>query len=123
MYSLNREYLPPLTAPSVVPTSQISELNSEDEFGPDKRGHKGTERKCVATGKVEDTAKMVRFVMSPDGEVVPDIAGKLPGRGVRKKKAVNAHEAHKMSRVTEAAKKSSNPRILLFNIVRVGFDC
>jgi len=82
MYSLNREYLPPLTAPSVVPTSQISELNSEDEFGPDKRGHKGTERKCVATGKVEDTAKMVRFVMSPDGEVVPDIAGKLPGRGV-----------------------------------------
>ena len=71
-----------MTAPSVVPTSQISELNSEDEFGPDKRGHKGTERKCVATGKVEDTAKMVRFVMSPDGEVVPDIAGKLPGRGV-----------------------------------------
>ncbi len=25
---------------------------------------------------------MIRFVLSPDGDVVPDVAGKLPGRGV-----------------------------------------
>lgn len=62
--------------------SSILEQNSEDEFGPDKRGHKGTERKCAALNQVQDTSKMVRFVMSPDGQVVPDIAGKLPGRGV-----------------------------------------
>lgn len=90
MYSLNREYAPPLTAPPVVPTSEISDLNSLDEFGPDKRGHKGTERKCAATGKVEDTAKMIRFVLSPDGVVTPDIMGKLPGRGVW----VTAHREH-----------------------------
>ncbi len=33
---------------------------------------------------------MVRFVMSPEGEIVPDIAGKLPGRGVW----VTAHREH-----------------------------
>lgn len=72
----------PLTASSVTPTSDISDPHSTDEFGPDKRGHKGHERKCVATNKVEDTAKMIRFVLSPDKEVTPDIMGKLPGRGV-----------------------------------------
>lgn len=87
MYSLNREYSSPLTASPVVPTSDLSDLSpseglGEDEYGPDKRGHKGTERKCVATGKVEDTAKMIRFVLNPHGDVVPDIMGKLPGRGV-----------------------------------------
>lgn len=71
-----------MTAPSVTSNSDISDPDSLDEFGPDKRGHKGRERKCVATNKAEDTAKMIRFVLSPDGEVTPDIMGKLPGRGV-----------------------------------------
>ena len=76
-----------MTASSVVPTSIPQDPSSEaelglDGYGPDKRGHKGKERKCIATGKVEDTAKMVRFVLSPDGIVTPDIMGKLPGRGV-----------------------------------------
>ena len=79
-----------MTASSVVPSSKISEPDSADEFGPDKRGHKGTARKCAATGKTEDTAKMVRFVLSPDGVVTPDIMGKLPGRGVW----VSAHREH-----------------------------
>ena len=82
MYSLNREYALSLTVPSTAHILDTSTASSDTEFGPDKRGHKGTQRKCMATGKVEDTAKMVRFVLSPDGEVVPDIAGKLPGRGV-----------------------------------------
>ncbi len=28
-----------------------------------------------------DPAAMIRFVLSPDGEVTPDLAGRLPGRG------------------------------------------
>ena len=71
-----------MTASPVAPTSEMSDPNIIDEFGPDKRGHKGHERKCVATNKVEDTAKMIRYVLSPDGDVTPDIMGKLPGRGV-----------------------------------------
>jgi predicted RNA-binding protein YlxR (DUF448 family) len=54
----------------------------ETEYGPDKRGHKSRERRCVALGQVKDPAEMIRFVKGPSNQVVPDIAGKLPGRGV-----------------------------------------
>jgi hypothetical protein len=40
------------------------------------------ERKCIVSGKVRDRAHLIRFVVSPDGEVVPDLAAKLPGRGL-----------------------------------------
>jgi len=42
----------------------------------------GPERKCIATGEVHPVASLVRFVVGPDGEIVPDILGKLPGRGI-----------------------------------------
>ena len=41
----------------------------------------GPERRCLVTGEKAPKAGLVRFVLSPDGVVVPDIAGKLPGRG------------------------------------------
>ncbi|MEM9909659.1 MAG: RNA-binding protein [Pseudomonadota bacterium] len=42
----------------------------------------GPERKCIATGEARPKHALIRFVVSPDGQVVPDIAGKLPGRGI-----------------------------------------
>lgn len=54
----------------------------EAEFGPDRRGHKPLERRCLASGETRDPVDMVRFVLDPDGVVTPDIQGKLPGRGV-----------------------------------------
>jgi predicted RNA-binding protein YlxR (DUF448 family) len=42
----------------------------------------GPERKCIATGEVQSTSGLVRFVVSPEGQITPDIAGKLPGRGI-----------------------------------------
>jgi predicted RNA-binding protein YlxR (DUF448 family) len=41
-----------------------------------------TERRCIVTGEVGDTSGLIRFVIAPDGVVVPDLAGKLPGRGI-----------------------------------------
>jgi len=41
----------------------------------------GPERKCVASGEVQPKHGLIRFVLGPDGTVVPDILGKLPGRG------------------------------------------
>ncbi|MBY8976305.1 RNA-binding protein [Rhodobacteraceae bacterium NNCM2] len=41
----------------------------------------GPERRCIASGECGDPADMIRFVLGPDGSVVPDVAGKLPGRG------------------------------------------
>ena len=58
-------------------------LSEEElEYGPDRRGHKSRERKCIALNMVRDPLDMIRFVRDPDNNVVPDIAGKLPGRGV-----------------------------------------
>ena len=39
-------------------------------------------RRCIVTGAVKDKSEMVRFVVGPDGRVVPDVAGNLPGRGL-----------------------------------------
>ena len=41
-----------------------------------------TERMCVATRRVRPIDELIRFVMSPDGDVVPDLKRKLPGRGL-----------------------------------------
>lgn len=38
-------------------------------------------RRCIATGREHDRARLVRFVAGPDGTVVPDIQAVLPGRG------------------------------------------
>jgi predicted RNA-binding protein YlxR (DUF448 family) len=40
------------------------------------------ERRDIVSGEVMEEAKLVRFVSSPDGAVVPDLACKLPGRGL-----------------------------------------
>ncbi len=42
----------------------------------------GAERFCAATGEVKPVGEMIRFVLGPDGTVVPDLRRRLPGRGV-----------------------------------------
>lgn len=49
--------------------------------GASKDRQDGPERKCIATGEVTPKHGLIRFVAGPDGTVVPDILGKLPGRG------------------------------------------
>lgn len=39
-------------------------------------------RLCAATRVERDPAELIRFVAGPDGTLVPDLAGRLPGRGV-----------------------------------------
>ena len=50
--------------------------------GQAKNHDDGPERKCIATGDVQPRDGLIRFVLGPDGRIVPDLAGKLPGRGV-----------------------------------------
>lgn len=42
----------------------------------------GPFRRCLATGEVRRREELVRFVVGPNGVIVPDVAGKLPGRGL-----------------------------------------
>ena len=46
-----------------------------------KAKKKARERKCLVTGETYASHKMIRFVLDPEGNVIPDVAAKLPGRG------------------------------------------
>ena len=62
----------------------------ETDAGPGRSGGRftraneapnGNGRRCIATMASQPAAGLIRFVLSPDGETTPDLAGRLPGRG------------------------------------------
>lgn len=42
----------------------------------------GPHRRCIATGEIADRSSLLRFVVGASGELVPDVASDLPGRGL-----------------------------------------
>lgn len=42
----------------------------------------GSRRTCIVTGAEEAPERMLRFVVGPAGDIVPDLARRLPGRGM-----------------------------------------
>src|SRR5436190_6614524 len=52
-----------------------------DDTGP-RQARGATERTCVVTRAVRPVGELIRFVVAPDGAVVPDLKRRLPGRGV-----------------------------------------
>ncbi len=42
----------------------------------------GPLRRCIASGESLPPERLIRFVVSPDGVLVPDLAAELPGRGL-----------------------------------------
>lgn len=50
--------------------------------GTPKDRSAGPERKCIVTGEAQPKGGLVRFAVSPDGLLVPDVLEKLPGRGI-----------------------------------------
>jgi predicted RNA-binding protein YlxR (DUF448 family) len=40
------------------------------------------ERRCIVTGETGPKGGLIRFALGPDGQIVPDLAEKLPGRGM-----------------------------------------
>lgn len=48
----------------------------------DARAGAGATRLCIVTREERPAGELIRFVASPDGHVTPDVARKLPGRGV-----------------------------------------
>src|SRR4051794_37196711 len=51
------------------------------DAGPRSLGA-GAERLCVVSRQVKPVDEMIRFVVGPDGQAVPDLKRKLPGRGI-----------------------------------------
>jgi uncharacterized protein len=40
------------------------------------------ERRCIVSGARQPQAGLIRFVIGPEGQVVPDVLNRLPGRGM-----------------------------------------
>jgi predicted RNA-binding protein YlxR (DUF448 family) len=73
------------------------EVDSEGEDDDTPAGRRNPLRRCIVTGTVRPRQELVRFVISPEGQVVPDLAADLPGRGlwVTAKRAVLAQAVAK----------------------------
>ncbi len=87
-----------------VPIEQDASLQ---EAPQEARAHRtkaqaDRERRCIVSGEVVPEEKLIRFVAGPGGVVVPDLARKLPGRGLW----VTANR----EAVTTAAKKGAFSR-------------
>ncbi len=59
-------------------------MTSPDETGLPAVDHvaAGPLRTCIVTGVQDAPERMIRFVVGPDTEIVPDLARRLPGRGL-----------------------------------------
>jgi predicted RNA-binding protein YlxR (DUF448 family) len=68
-------------------------------------------RTCIATGEEGSPERMIRFVVGPEGDAVPDLARQLPGRGmwVRAERAAleRAVEKKLFSKAARAPVKAS----------------
>ncbi|HEY4133635.1 MAG TPA: RNA-binding protein [Alphaproteobacteria bacterium] len=70
-----------------APAAAAPEGAADENLRPVGEGEAAPERapkprRNIADGETADRETMVRFVISPDGVVVPDLEGKLPGRGL-----------------------------------------
>lgn len=87
---------------SVTPASPASPAGpaNDDPRGRDPR------RRCIVTGEIHPKADLIRFVVDPEGRVVPDVDGKLPGRGLWLYASQDVlHRAQKKHAFTRAARR------------------
>ncbi|HZP70207.1 MAG TPA: RNA-binding protein [Pseudolabrys sp.] len=66
-------------------TGPTEMLQAAQDIGSDRgitRTAARTDRTCALTREVRPVAELVRFVVDPAGDVVPDVKQKLPGRGL-----------------------------------------
>jgi predicted RNA-binding protein YlxR (DUF448 family) len=54
----------------------------DDDLDSLDRPGDGPKRRCFVTRRVDDKDALLRFVVGPNDTVCPDVAGKLPGRGL-----------------------------------------
>jgi predicted RNA-binding protein YlxR (DUF448 family) len=71
------------------------------DHGP-RTGKSATIRMCAVSREVRPIQELIRFVVAPTGEVVPDLKRKLPGRGLwvsaSRKTVAEAVRRHQFSR-------------------------
>ena len=66
----------------MTPAARKMEENEAMRERHDDGGSRSRERRCIVSGEIMPDNRLIRFVAAPDGQVVPDVAAKLPGRGL-----------------------------------------
>lgn len=86
---------------SVLAETMDPEAGGEEKLAP-------TLRRCIVTRQALEKPAMIRFVLDPEGRVVPDLKEKLPGRGlwVTAERAILA-QAVARNAFAKAAKQSA----------------
>jgi predicted RNA-binding protein YlxR (DUF448 family) len=71
-------------AAAVAEAAAVEAAGAEPGPGdaPDDGDVRGPLRRCLVTRRVQPKEAMIRFVLGPDGTVVPDLGARLPGRGM-----------------------------------------
>ena len=59
----------------------LAQIDPELDLGP-RTDKSATKRMCAVSREVRPVEELIRFVVAPDGGVVPDLKRKLPGRGL-----------------------------------------
>lgn len=75
------------------------------------------ERSCLVTGEAQPASRLIRFVVDPKGRLVPDIAGKLPGRGywitARREVVDEAIRSRRFERAVARAQKGKGAQVIV----------
>lgn len=90
----------------MTPSDEIDPAVADDTLA----GTKAPERTCIVTRQILDKGRMIRFVTAPEGQIIPDLRGDLPGRGfwvtAERKVLEEAVKKHAFSKVTKGKAKA-----------------
>lgn len=70
------------TATAGIPDEPLDLASAASPEVPEDEALAEPLRRCFATGAVRPKTELLRFVVGPDGTIVPDVAVRLPGRGL-----------------------------------------
>jgi predicted RNA-binding protein YlxR (DUF448 family) len=66
----------------LVTTETDPAVGSDTDDGDEAEPETGPLRRCIITRERLPKERMIRFVVGPDRQIVPDLAARLPGRGI-----------------------------------------
>lgn len=69
------------------------------------------EHRCILTGEIRSEGDMIRLVVGPDHVLVPDVARKLPGRGLWITASAEALDSPKLEGAVRRAARDNRVRI------------
>jgi len=84
------------TEPALAPPEDLEFGHTDLPRPDDDAAESGPLRRCVVTRERLAKERMIRFVIAPDRAVVPDLAARLPGRGIWLSAARNVVETARL---------------------------